>query len=119
MNFVCKQNAEYELRISDWSSDVGSSDLAPFGRVRWLVLQEARHDVDLLGGQLPRGAPVGHAGRRAEVDQRLEVVGALGTGDVRGQRLAGGALAQHAMAAGAALEEDLGDRKSTRLNSSH
>src|SRR3546814_4778483 len=26
--FLCKQKTAYELRISDWSSDVGSSDLS-------------------------------------------------------------------------------------------
>src|SRR3546814_6978478 len=25
--FICKQETAYEMRISDWSSDVGSSDL--------------------------------------------------------------------------------------------
>src|SRR3546814_20109870 len=27
--FCCKQNTAYEMRISDWSSDVCSSDLTP------------------------------------------------------------------------------------------
>src|SRR3546814_7702997 len=29
--FFCQQNAAYEMRISDWSSDVCSSDLAHCG----------------------------------------------------------------------------------------
>src|SRR3546814_18234822 len=31
--FLFKQNTAYEMRISDWSSDVCSSDLRPAGRV--------------------------------------------------------------------------------------
>src|SRR3546814_7182569 len=31
--FFCKQKTAYEMRISDWSSDVCSSDLNPFGQV--------------------------------------------------------------------------------------
>ena len=80
---------------------------AELGRLRRLVLQVARHQVDLLGRQLAGLAPVRHAGRRAQVDEHLQVLGALLLRDVRGQRLAGGALAQHAVAAGAALEVDL------------
>ena len=57
--------------------------------------------------ELAGRAPVRHAGGRAELDERLQVVGALRLRDVRGQRLAGRALAQHAVAAGAALEVDL------------
>src|SRR3546814_4199431 len=30
----CKRKTAYELRISDWSSDVCSSDLRTFGRLR-------------------------------------------------------------------------------------
>ena len=80
---------------------------AELGRHRRLVLQKARHDVDVLVRQFAGAAPVRHAGRRAVVDEHLEVVGAARLGDVRGERLAGGALPQHAVAAGAALEVDL------------
>src|SRR3546814_3992908 len=34
MVFVFKQKTAYEMRISDWSSDVCSSDLAAFGDLR-------------------------------------------------------------------------------------
>ena len=80
---------------------------APFRRLRRLVLHEARHDVDLVRRELAGLAPARHAGGRALVDEDLEVLGALGLGDVRRQRLARRALAQHAVAAGAALEVDL------------
>src|SRR3546814_18899199 len=33
--FFFKQKTAYEMRISDWSSDVCSSDLAMFCRIRW------------------------------------------------------------------------------------
>src|SRR3546814_9320662 len=32
-----KQKAAYEMRISDWSSDVCSSDLPPLSEAAWLV----------------------------------------------------------------------------------
>src|SRR5690606_34647543 len=80
---------------------------APLRRIGGGVLEEARHQVDLGGGELAAGAEVGHAAGRTEVDQRLEVFGAARLGEVGRERLAGGALAQHAVAAGAALEEDL------------
>src|SRR3546814_1780118 len=32
--FFCKQKTAYEVRISDWSSDVGSSDLCAFSLLR-------------------------------------------------------------------------------------
>src|SRR3546814_7092967 len=35
--FVFKQKTEYEMRISDWSSDVCSSDLSPEGRPHRLL----------------------------------------------------------------------------------
>ncbi len=80
---------------------------APLRRGRRVLLDVARHQVDLGLGELTRGLPVRHARRRAVGDEDLEVVGALVERDVRRQRLAGGALAQHAVAASAALEVDL------------
>src|SRR3546814_20524033 len=35
--FVCKQKTAYEMRISDWSSDVCSSDLASFFRTGFIA----------------------------------------------------------------------------------
>src|SRR5690625_2903092 len=71
------------------------------------MLQKPRHGINFGIGQLTRGAPVGHAGGRTEVDQRLEIVAAFFLGNVGGQRLAGGPLAQYAMTAGAALKVNL------------
>src|SRR3546814_6981811 len=59
--FFFKQKTAYEMRISDWSSDVCSSDLQDCGhgsirrRVRSLPL-----------AQVPAPAAIGHAARRAE-----------------------------------------------------
>ncbi len=80
---------------------------AEFGRRGRLLLDVARHQVHLGGGQLAGRAPVRHAGGRAVADEHLEVLGALRQRDVGRERLAGGALAQHAVASRAALEVDL------------
>src|SRR3546814_8907296 len=42
--FFFKQKTAYEMRISDWSSDVCSSDLLSL-RIRPLVMQAAQHAV--------------------------------------------------------------------------
>src|SRR3546814_1621141 len=46
--FFFKQKTAYELRISDWSSDVCSSDLMPFGVVRGKQPANGGADVDAL-----------------------------------------------------------------------
>src|SRR3546814_2166973 len=40
MFFFCKQKTAYEMRISDWSSDVCSSDLTTRGAGLWRALDE-------------------------------------------------------------------------------
>src|SRR3546814_8462577 len=63
--FFFKQKTAYEMRISDWSSDVCSSDLAvaqrrqhavrPLeDRVERLLVRDARHDEVPAGGALAR-----------------------------------------------------------------
>ena len=79
---------------------------APFRRLGRLMEQVTRHEVDLVLGHVAGGAPVRHAGRRTVGDERLQIVHAQVAGDVGGQRLAGGAAAQHAVTAGASLEID-------------
>src|SRR3546814_3257885 len=62
--FFCKQNTAYEMRISDWSSDVCSSDLLDrvFQRAGEILVEAeavgqageivvARHLGDLFGGR--------------------------------------------------------------------
>src|SRR3546814_2161989 len=119
--FFFKQKTAYEMRISDWSSDVCSSDLHL--RRRAGQGETARKGVAQLAGQ-----PAGDGG----------IVGGGagigGRGQTAAQRQGGGAavrphLLQHR---GVVLDVDhdgdevvvLGggadqDRKSTRLNSSH
>ncbi len=79
----------------------------PFGRRRRIDQHVAGHQVDLFGRQLVGGAPVGHPGGGAVGDEIMNVFVAVLAGDVGGQRLAGRAFAQHAVAPGAAFEVDL------------
>src|SRR3546814_13670360 len=64
--FFFKQKTAYEMRISDWSSDVCSSDLvahahrgAPFGRAR----HRARYRADRRAAQPACGRRAGYPGR--------------------------------------------------------
>src|SRR3546814_9214329 len=58
--FFFKQKTAYEMRISDWSSDVCSSDLAPlFLRRGWLANREQRQC-----GTAPSSKPVRSEERR-------------------------------------------------------
>src|SRR3546814_5395702 len=94
-NYVCffKQKTAYEMRISDWSSDVCSSDLPP-RQVR------ARHrPASRLAHELARPA---------------HRPGAAGATDVEGG-VEGSPRPSRRLAA----QGSSGDRKSTRLNSSH
>src|SRR3546814_6632750 len=53
--FFCKQKTAYEMRISDWSSDVCSSDLPRFASIMKLVvsLHPLRHGIHIeAAGQL-------------------------------------------------------------------
>src|SRR3546814_4903896 len=70
--FVFKQKTAYEMRISDWSSDVCSSDLPDPGHVGRLRIAIARHLVAVgLGTQL-----VAHAAPILAVDRHVVVVAA-------------------------------------------
>ena len=80
---------------------------AEFRRGRRLVEEITRHQVDLLFRQIARGAPVRHAGGRTIGDEVAQIFEALRLRQVGCQRLAGGALAQHAVTARATLEVDL------------
>src|SRR3546814_3362752 len=114
--FFFKQKTAYEMRISDWSSDVCSSDLvaAGTGHTRRGFLG-ARHDRPVIG-EVATGTPVEFA--------RLRIGNAgLGGADLR-LHGNGGRLAALARGAAQDLEaehagENGADRKSTRLNSSH
>src|SRR3546814_7266828 len=62
--FFFKQKTAYEMRISDWSSHVCSSDLPK------LLAQTGLSGVDALGGQRDVEAGVGDGNEVAQLDQR-------------------------------------------------
>src|SRR3546814_18258976 len=72
--FFFKQKTAYEMRISDWSSDVCSSDLVDHGVVERVGAQ-GREDQDAGIEQRPRNRQNPHpdAGHRQVQDQQHEV----------------------------------------------
>src|SRR3546814_4275601 len=100
--FFFKQKTAYEMRISDWSSDVCSSDLEPRGlgegddrralHIAALFFQRRIHGL----GQ----AVIDDAEHPTGLQHRINLL----------ERLGGGV---------GPLEAPVVDRKSTRLNSSH
>src|SRR3546814_3223992 len=80
--FVCKQKTAYEMRISDWSSDVCSSDLP--GRVHadgdlGASCQRQPSDLSLAAPDVEHAASALEVQRRQRQDLLLVLgVGALG-----------------------------------------
>src|SRR3546814_9108685 len=110
--FFCKQKTAYEMRISDWSSDVCSSDLAV-----WSFVQPS-----LIYGDVIASIP---AAERPQTDfetqSLLSEINGLVSGDIEAAfdpRAEQGAEVYRASQSRWSLVA-LGDRKSTRLNSSH
>src|SRR3546814_8937991 len=78
----CKQKTAYEMRISDWSSDVCSSDLDPalpmvglLGRIRcptrrWEEDDRSRASIRPFGNLVGASCPAGGACRIAGRDPR-------------------------------------------------
>src|SRR3546814_10033833 len=103
MFFFFKQKTAYEMRISDWSSDVCSSDLL----VAALLGQDGHEDAEQHAGVVrrrhARGAGAHHLARRSE--KALYV-------DAARRCRHHPEIRQHRVAPSE-------DRKSTRLNSSH
>src|SRR3546814_3602585 len=100
--FCFKQKTAYEMRISDWSSDVCSSDLIPSQEIRELgeafrtiSRTVALHEADLAEGLIRQTKLTREVHHR--VKNNLQVISSLINFHARGAR----------------------DRKSTRLNSSH
>src|SRR3546814_2869080 len=85
--FFFKQKTAYDMRISDWSSDVCSSDLVVAGSDAAPVLQAAEHDLDAAAAPVPAlvvsdrfvaGFPTWDAGLDALGFQRIpEPVGVI------------------------------------------
>src|SRR3546814_7746903 len=125
--FLFKQKTASELRISDWSSDVCSSDLG--GRVRRCGHHRpsapAHHDGD-TDRPSARGSntspccldPIPDGGRPAAGREGYRCVPVRGHADQRG---AGAFASQWGVPARSAQHRPgrRQDRKSTRLNSSH
>src|SRR3546814_5818881 len=118
--FFFKQKTAYEMRISDWSSDVCSSDLRLCGNHA-----DRLADVDdMATGQVTAVAQATHAERRFATDRRAHldrlhagIFHSLHPGLVE-QRIAG----NERVLVVAGQEHVLGhdtDRPSKRLNSSH
>src|SRR3546814_5294637 len=104
--FFFKQKTAYEMRISDWSSDVCSSDLQRRG---FLSNRKAeRRQKDSEDGKIASGAKA--------LDQAMAEAGA----DTLGQFL-NGRDEKRVRLDGDSQSYDFypQDRKSTRLNSSH
>src|SRR3546814_15583318 len=67
MCFLCvvfKQKTAYEMRISDWSSDVCSSDL--YGLFEPLSINVREPEVSARFGELERGGPAKARGRAGD-----------------------------------------------------
>src|SRR3546814_4449522 len=120
MFFFFKQKTAYEMRISDWSSDVCSSDLIDAAQ------QEIEHPVErAVDMRLGRPLPIMRV-RQVEIEALVEAADARARIDaaVIGAR---GRLAEGAAGAvGHQRGDDRcegarrpSDRKSTRLNASH
>src|SRR3546814_4781626 len=99
--FSCRQKTAYEMRISDWSSDVCSSDL-----VGSAVLQGPRATGEAIKPRVrarqQRNAAVNADERHAALPRRSK-------------RRCDGRIVLHRLIA----QRGGKDRKSTRLNSSH
>src|SRR3546814_9026613 len=82
--FFFKQKTAYEMRISDWSSDVCSSDLTLAGRKLRLAVPTGAPGAASAAAKAPAGcslatplaaplaAPIAAAGRAAIAEHRLE-----------------------------------------------
>src|SRR3546814_3865888 len=81
--YFCKQKTAYEMRISDWSSDVCSSDLLlargadHFERERHVAAFVAKHPVGARCQPVQQSAraQVVDVGERAEEEQTLDAAG--------------------------------------------
>src|SRR3546814_4810528 len=124
MFFVCKQKTAYEMRISDWSSDVCSSDLRDLGVFERTLhgVGGGEHALVLATGQQPaddRNVSE-HAVDRIGGHQRTAQIGSIA---VQVDRALDRDAERRTVSSGFDQFEQpvpiAEDRKSPRLNSSH
>src|SRR3546814_3612214 len=113
--FFFKQKTAYEMRISDWSSDVCSSDLLKYGTVNWEISIIQRHEMDVQHGfhlevlELASDQATAVALQAGEVDIIVSDWLWVSRQRAEGKRYT---FVPFSSSVGS-------DRKSTRLNSSH
>src|SRR3546814_4172626 len=110
--FFFKQKTAYEVRISDWSSDVCSSDLPPAARPS--------------GGPKPGGTTANNSSTATSIrrgtagsGKARDNSGSACRGASRGPRRDSRAWRRDIRGVPRGHRRDRQDRKSTRLNSSH
>src|SRR3546814_9542743 len=110
--FFFKQKTAYEMRISDWSSDVCSSDLTPYSR-QWNATIGPQCPVNV--SQITLSPHVGaHADAPLHYSKQGAAIGQLGL-----EPFLGPCRVIHVLNGRPLIAvDDLLDRKSTRLNSS-
>src|SRR3546814_8047158 len=70
--FFCKQKTAYEMRISDWSSDVCSSDLGDGQRVGAMLGGEDAHRGQLVPGPvIPAHDRLGNHRAQAQINRAV------------------------------------------------
>src|SRR3546814_10329887 len=117
MIFFFKQKTAYEMRISDWSSDVCSSDLDKRSRYGGTTSLPRRMPPPGEPSRAEAAGPGGawlQRGGKSQAGRHCRMSGA-GPGAFR----AGGAVAKAFLKAVCRTVCGRDDRKSTRLNSSH
>src|SRR3546814_6834823 len=116
--FCFKQKTAYEMRISDWSSDVCSSDLVN------VAIQVAEQISDyLLDGGITNAlnVPSLSAEEAPKLKPYMALAEELGSlvGQLEGDRIQSVSVEVEGHAAELNQKPITADRKSTRLNSSH
>src|SRR3546814_7036926 len=119
MFFFFKQKTAYEMRISDWSSDVCSSDLL---QTLPVFVASLHQRLDVL--RETRAAIATTRVEKLEADARIGADAAPHAFDIRTDFFGQQRQLVHEADAGrehgvGRIFGELGDRKSTRLNSSH
>src|SRR3546814_9008998 len=130
--FFFKQKTAYEMRISDWSSDVCSSDLQLQFVESLDVIYTVLHDADMLGQsirsvmqELQENKEFIQLVSDHDIHTMIKAIrNVMGVAKIRkeeksSKRKTGGAKRTASSKFDADTLSQLEDRKSTRLNSSH